>query len=61
MIVGVTTPQGSGATEQSSLRTIPSSISAVTQPDIGRDLDRAVDDIRNEIRKYDHARARSYR
>jgi len=47
----MTTPQGSGATEQSSLRTIPS-ISTVTERDVGRDIDRLVD----EIRVYDQAR-----
>lgn len=52
LIVSVTTPQGSGATEQSSLRTIPSSISEITQRDLGRDLDRLAD----EIRIYDQAR-----
>ena len=56
MIVSLTTPQGSGATEQSSLRTVPSSISTVTQRDIGRDLNRMADEIRNDIRTYDHAR-----
>src|SRR4051812_21773541 len=51
LLVSITTPQGSGATEQSSLRTIPS-ISTVTERDLGRDLDRLAD----EIRTYDHAR-----
>jgi len=52
LIVSVTTPQGSGATEQSSLRTLPSSISALTQRDLGRDIDRLAD----EMRTYDQNR-----
>jgi hypothetical protein len=52
LIVSITTPQGSGATEQSSLRTLPSTISTVTQRDLGRDLDRLAD----EIRAYDQTR-----
>ena len=51
VIMSITTPQGSGATEQSSLRTMPS-VSAVTERDLGRDFDRMAD----EIRTYDQAR-----
>ncbi|KDR77184.1 hypothetical protein GALMADRAFT_225316 [Galerina marginata CBS 339.88] len=50
-ILTITTPQGSGATEQSSLCTIPS-ISVATERDLGRDIDRLTD----EIRTYDLAR-----
>lgn len=45
VIMSITTPQGSGATEQSSLRTMPS-VSAVTERDFGRDFDRLADEIR---------------
>lgn len=51
MIVSLTTPHGSGQTEQSSLAT-RSSESIVTEPDLARDLGRLVDD----IRRYDDAR-----
>jgi len=51
LVVSITTPQGSGDTEQSSLRTVPSD-SAVTERDLGRDIDRLAD----ELRTYDHAR-----
>ena len=51
LAVSLTTPQGSGDTEQSSLRTVPSD-STVTERDLGRDLDRLAD----ELRTYDHAR-----
>jgi len=51
LLVSITTPQGSGDTEQSSLRTVPS-ISNVTERDLGRDFERLVD----EVRTYDHAR-----
>ncbi|KAF9530522.1 hypothetical protein CPB83DRAFT_165178 [Crepidotus variabilis] len=51
VIVSLTTPQGSGGTEQSSLRTM-ASISVETPRDMGADFDRLVD----EVRTYDHAR-----
>ena len=51
LAVSLTTPQGSGDTEQSSLRTVPS-VSTVTERDLGRDIDRLAD----ELRTYDHAR-----
>ena len=51
LAVSLTTPQGSGDTEQSSLRTVPSD-STVTERDLGRDIDRLAD----ELRTYDHAR-----
>ena len=51
LAVSLTTPQGSGDTEQSSLRTVPSD-STVTERDLARDLDRLAD----ELRTYDHAR-----
>ena len=51
LVVSLTTPQGSGDTEQSSLRTVPSD-STVTERDLGRDIDRLAD----ELRTYDHAR-----
>ena len=51
LIVSLTTPQGSGDTEQSSLRTV-SSDSAVTERDLGREIDRLAD----ELRTYDLAR-----
>jgi hypothetical protein len=49
----LTTPQGSGDTEQSSfkLRTMLSD-STVTERDLGRDIDRLAD----ELRTYDNAR-----
>jgi len=55
-IVSITTPQGSGATEQSSLRTLPSSISALTQRDPGRDIDGLADVVRtyDQNRGLDH-------
>lgn len=49
--MSITTPHGSGATEQSSLRTIPS-ITTITERDLGREIDRIAD----EIRTYDQAR-----
>ncbi|KAF9557793.1 hypothetical protein CPC08DRAFT_764341 [Agrocybe pediades] len=51
LAVSISTPQGSGATEQSSLRTVPS-LTTVTERDLGRDLDLLAD----EIRTYDQAR-----
>jgi hypothetical protein len=48
----ITTPEGSSTTEQSSLPTVPSSINAVTQRDLGRNFDRLTD----EIREYDLTR-----
>src|SRR5882757_5445759 len=51
LVVSFTTPQGSGDTEQSSLRTVPSD-SAVTERDLGREIDRLVD----ELRTYDQTR-----
>ena len=51
LAVSLTTPQGSGDTQQSSLRTVPS-VSTVTERDLGRDIDRLAD----ELRTYDHAR-----
>ena len=51
LAVSLTTPQGSGDTEQSSLRTVPS-VSTITERDLGRDIDRLAD----ELRTYDHAR-----
>ena len=51
LAVSLTTPQGSGDTEQSSLRTVPSD-STVTERDLGRDIDRLAD----ELRTYDQAR-----
>jgi hypothetical protein len=55
LAVSLTTPQGSGDTEQSSLRTVPSD-STVTERDLGRDhCD--IDRLSDELRTYDHARA----
>ena len=51
LIVSVTTPHGSGETEQSSLRTIQTE-STPTERDIGRDLA----DLADEIRGYDQQR-----
>ena len=51
LAVSLTTPQGSGDTEQLSLRTVTSE-SMVTERDLGRDIDRLAD----ELRTYDHAR-----
>ena len=51
LAVSLTTPQGSGDTEQSSLRTVLSD-STVTERDLGRDIDRLAD----ELRTYDNAR-----
>ena len=56
VIVSITTPQGSGPTEQSSLRTLPSSISALTQRDLGRDFDRLADAVQTN----DQARGLEY-
>jgi hypothetical protein len=49
LAVSLTTPQGSGDTEQSSLRTVPS-VSTVTERDLGHDINRLAD----ELRTYDH-------
>lgn len=51
LVVSFSTPQGSGDTEQSSLRTVPSE-SVVTERDLSRDIDRLAD----ELRAYDHTR-----
>jgi hypothetical protein len=51
LAISLTTPQGSGDTEQSSLRTVPSE-STITERDLGRDIDRLAD----ELRTYDQAR-----
>jgi hypothetical protein len=51
LAVSLATPHGSGDTEQSSLRTV-SSVSTVTERDLGRDIDRLAD----ELRTYDRAR-----
>ena len=51
LVVSLTTPHGSGNTEQSSLRAVTSE-STVTERDLGRDIDRLAD----ELRTYDHAR-----
>ncbi|CAA7269900.1 unnamed protein product [Cyclocybe aegerita] len=52
LIVSITTPQGSGATEQSSLRTIPSVSTVITERDLAREMDRLV----GELHTYDQAR-----
>jgi len=51
MVVSVTTPEGSGDTERSSLRTVPS-VSSVAKRDFGRDIDMFID----EVRTFNHAR-----
>lgn len=57
LIVRITTPQGSGATEQSSLRTIQSTDSVISQRDLGQGFDRLAD----EVRAYDHTRGLEHR
>ena len=51
LAVSLTTPQGSGDMEQSSLRTVGSE-STETERDLGRDIDMLAD----ELRTYDHVR-----
>ena len=50
LVVSITTPQGSGDTEHSSLRTVTDS--AVPERYLGRDLDRLAD----KLRTYDQAK-----
>ena len=52
LAVSLTTPQGSGDTEQLSLRTVPSVSTVTAERDLGRDIDRLAD----ELRTYDHTR-----